>query len=249
MTRALRRRVPAAPPDLLRRGASPPDLVAVPGLGLSVDGWRAPALLLAGRLHVGAAVVALPAHGLPARRDEPLDPVASARRLLARLDGLETGPVVLVGHSASCQVVAEAARRAPDRVRALVLVGPTTDPRAPTWPRLTARWLATARHERLGQVPLLLRDYPHSGLLTFARSMDAARRHALAPVLAELDRPVLLVRGRHDHIAPQRWLDHLAALRPGVGAATLPAGGHMVPITHPHELVEALVPFLREVLD
>ncbi|NMO88440.1 alpha/beta fold hydrolase [Actinomycetospora sp. TBRC 11914] len=245
----LRRRLPGAPPDLLRRGGDPPDVVLVPGLGLSVDGWRAPALLLAGRLRIGTAAVALPAHGLPARPDELLDPVSSACRLLERLDALGAGPVVLVGHSASCQVVAEAARRAPDRVRALVLVGPTTDPRAPTWPRLAARWLATAGHERLGQVPLLLRDYPHSGLLTFARAMDAARRHALAPVLAGLDHPVLAVRGPRDLIAPAAWLDDLAALRPGIGAATLPAGGHMLPLTHPHELAEVLVPFLADRAD
>jgi pimeloyl-ACP methyl ester carboxylesterase len=245
VTHALRRRVPGAPPDLLQRGEGRPQVVAVPGLGLSVDGWRAPALLLASRLRIGAAAVALPAHGVPARRGEPLDPASSARRLLMRLDALGAGPVVLTGHSASCQVVAEAARRAPDRVRALVLVGPTTDPRAPTWPRLAARWLATARHERLGQVPLLLRDYPYSGLGTFARAMDAARRHALEPVLAGLEHPVLAVRGPHDHIAPAPWLDDLAALRPGVGVATLPVGGHMVPVTHPHHLVEALVPFLR----
>jgi pimeloyl-ACP methyl ester carboxylesterase len=201
-------------------------------------------VLLAGRPRRGTTAVALPAYGLPARRDDALDPVASAQRLLARLEGLGSGPVVLAGHSASCQVVAEVARRAPDRVRALVLVGPTTDPRAPTWPRLAARWLATAGHERLGQVPLLLRDYSHSGLLTFARAMDAARRHALAPVLAGLDQPVLVVRGRHDHIAPPDWLDHLAALRSGIDTVSLPAGGHMVPITHPHQLVGAVAPFV-----
>ncbi len=247
MTRALRRRVPGAPADVLLRGDGAPTVVVVPGLGLSVDAWRAPALLLATQLRIGVGVIALPAHGLPARRDEAVDPASSADRLLTRLDALTEGPVVLVGHSASCQLVAEAARREPGRVSSLVLVGPTTDPRAPTWPRLAARWLATARYERIGQVPLLLRDYPHSGLATFARAMDAARRHALAPVLAGLPQPVLAVRGRHDHIAPPGWLEELAALRHGIDAATLPAGGHMVPITHPHELVEVLVPFLAAV--
>lgn len=248
MTRALRRRAPGAPPDLLRRGDDPLSVVVVPGLGLSVDAWRAPALLLAGRLRTGTAVLALPAHGLPARRGELLDPVSSAQRLLARLDEIGAGRVALIGHSASCQVVAETAQRAPGRVTALVLVGPTTDPRAPTWSRLVVRWLGTARHERIGQVPLLLRDYPHSGLLTFARALDAARRHALAPVLAGIDHPVLLVRGHDDRIAPSDWLDRLAALRHRIDAVTLPAGGHMLPLTHPHELVAALAPFLVDVV-
>ena len=244
MSRLLRRRVPWAPPSTWQRGDDPPTVVAVPGLGLSVDGWRGPGLVIAGAPRTGFAAVALPAHGLPARHGEPLDPVTSARRLLARLDDLGAGRVALLGHSASCQVVAEAARREPGRVTALVLVGPTTDPRAPTWPRLAARWLATAAHERLGQVPLLVRDYGHSGLVTFARAMDAARHHPLAPILAGLDQPVLLVRGPHDRIAPQAWHDDLAGRRPGIETVTLPVGGHMVPVTHAHDLATAVMPFL-----
>ena len=42
---------------------------------------------------------------------------------------------VLIGHSSSCQVVAHAGALAPERVTGLLLVGPTTDPRAATWPR------------------------------------------------------------------------------------------------------------------
>lgn len=215
-------------------------MVAVPGNGLSVDGWRAPTRLLG----AGTAVVALPSHGLPARRHDPLDPGANADRLLDRLDALGADRVVLLGHSASCQVVVEAARRAPERVAGLVLVGPTTDPRAATWPRLTARWLATAAHESPAQVTLLARDYTHGGLVTFARAMDRARHHAIGPVLAAGPWPVLVVRGPHDHIAPDHWLARLAALRPGITAVTLPAGAHMVPVTHPHELVAAMRAFV-----
>lgn len=244
MSRPLRRWVPWAPPSTWQRGDTPPTVVAVPGLGLSVEGWRGPGLVISGMRETGFAAVALPAHGLPARHGEPLDPGASAGRLLARLDELGAERVALLGHSASSQVVAEAARREPERVTSLVLVGPTTDPRAPTWPRLAGRWLATAAHERLGQVPLLVRDYGHTGLGTFARAMDAARRRPLAPVLAELDHPVLLVRGPHDRIAPQAWHDDLVARRPGIETVTLPAGGHMVPVTHPHDLAAAVVPFL-----
>ena len=244
MSRALRRRVPWAPPDSWQRGDSPPTVVAVPGLGLSVDGWRGPGVVIAARQRVGFAALALPAYGLPAHHGEPLDPVASARRLLARLDELGADRVTLLGHSASCQLVTEAARLLPERVTALVLVGPTTDPRAPTWPRLAARWLATAAHEPLGQVPLLVRDYAYSGLATFAQAMDAARRHPLAPVLAGLDQPVLLVRGPDDRIAPQAWHDDLVALRPGIGSVTLSTGAHMVPVTHPHELAAGVAPFV-----
>ena len=73
-------------------------------------------------------VALLPGFGERAPRAADLRPAALAEMLLDRWCPPD-GAVVLVGHSASCQIVAEAARRRPDRVAGLVLVGPTTDPR------------------------------------------------------------------------------------------------------------------------
>jgi pimeloyl-ACP methyl ester carboxylesterase len=193
----------------------------------------------------GAVAVALPAFGLPAARGMALDPVAGADRLTDRLEELATRPVVLAGHSASCQVVAEVARRAPDRVAGLVLVGPSTDRRAATWPRLAGRWLRTAAHEPITQVPLLARDYTYSGLVSFARAMDAARGHPLDEVLRSCPVPVLLVRGSADRIAPQSWLDRLATHSADVETATVVGAAHMVPVTHPWELAATLRPFVE----
>jgi pimeloyl-ACP methyl ester carboxylesterase len=214
-------------------------IVGVPGLGLSVG---VPARTL-GRLGpVGSAVVALPGYGEPARRGAPRTPADLAARLLQRLADLDVAPAVLMGHSASCQIVAHAAALAPDRVTALVLVGPTTDPRAAGWAGLARRWLRTAAHERPGQVPWLVRDYTHSGFSAMARAMDAARRDRIDRVLPGLSCPVLVVRGRHDRIAPADWVAELAARAPAGRARTLPAGAHMVPLTHPG----LLAPVLRE---
>lgn len=236
----------ARPPAMRRPRADAGDLavLAVPGLGLSVDGWRAALTLLA---PLDAAAVALPAFGLPASPREPLDPASSAVRLLEHLDALAVTRTVLAGHSASCQIVAEVARRAPERVTGLILVGPTTDPRAATWPRLARRWLATATAEPAGQVPLLARDYTYSGLVSFARAMDAARHHDLEDALAGTSCPVLVLRGAHDHLSPSAWTDRLAG-RPGARSETLGVGAHMVPLTHPRELVSAMRPFLLEAL-
>lgn len=216
-------------------------MVAVPGLGLSVEAWRGPLTLL--RPGGGAVGVALPAFGLPAAPDATLTPGASAACLAARLEVLARGPVVLMGHSASCQVVAELAARAPDRVAGLVLVGPTTDPDAGTWPRLAGRWWRTVCREPLGQVPLLVRDYAYSGMVTFARTMDAARRHRIERALADVACPVLLIRGADDAIAPSTWIDRLAAVCGEVSTATT-AGAHMVPLTHARELAERVRPFV-----
>jgi pimeloyl-ACP methyl ester carboxylesterase len=138
---------------------------------------------------------------------------------------------VLMGHSASCQVAVHVAALVPDRVEGLVLVGPTTDPRAATWPSLVRRWLATARHEPPRQLPTLLRQYRRTGPWTMARAMDAARRDRIERAITAVVCPVLVLRGVHDSIAPADWTARLAT-GSSRRAVTLAAGGHMVPLTH-----------------
>jgi pimeloyl-ACP methyl ester carboxylesterase len=191
---------------------------------------------------VGSTVVALPGFGVRRRPGTMTDPVALAARLL---DILDEAPVVLLGHSASCQIVVEAALQEPARVVGLILVGPATDPRAARWSRLAVRWLRTAVWERPQQVPVLARDYRQTGLLGMGRVMDAARRHRIDHALTTVSCPVLVVRGRHDRIAPADWAVALSELAPQGRTATLSAGAHMVPITHPTALAAQLEAFLR----
>lgn len=231
--------MPSQTPD-----ARPVTLVCVPGLGLEDDAWRPTLGRLAGR---PAEVVTLPGYGERPRRGDDPDPVALGSRLVRERLGGRSG-LVLAGHSASCQVVVEAALAAPDAVLGLVLVGPTTDPRAVSWRALAGRWLRTAAHERPGQVPLLLRSYSRVGLAHMGRTMDAARRHDVRAPLAVLDVPVLVVRGRHDAICPVDWAEDLARIAPPSSRATsLPRGAHMVPVTHGDLTALAVRDFLDRV--
>lgn len=228
-------------PSLLElSGAAGTRIVAVPGLGLSVDISRRTLTRL--QPDIGSVLVALPGFGLPASSAMALDPRALAARLVDELVGLDRSPVVLFGHSASCQIVVEAAVLAPERVSGLILVGPTTDPSASSWPRLAGRWLRSAAWEHPHQVPLLIRDYRHTGPAAMLRAMNAARSAHVERTLAATKCPVLVVRGPQDRIAPRAWTATLAGLTPEGRAITLRAGAHMVPITHP----ELLAPVIRE---
>jgi pimeloyl-ACP methyl ester carboxylesterase len=216
-------------------------LVCVPGLGLETTEWRSVARSLGRLLGTDVVAQALPGYGVRPVAGEDLGPAALGTRLAIDLPHR----TVLVGHSASCQLVARAAAVVPGRVAAVVLVGPTTDPRAASWPRLTARWLRTAVRERPWQVPLLARSYARTGLLWMRRAMEVARHHDIRRDLCRLTAPVLVVRGQHDRISTSDWVGELASLAPaGSAAATLPAGGHMVPITHGDLLAEAIAGWL-----
>jgi pimeloyl-ACP methyl ester carboxylesterase len=226
-------------------------LLLVPGIGLGPEAWQ-PTLD-----HLGdpaaPRVVTLPGYGVPADEHDDLRPAALAERLYPLIDQHREqggGPVALVGHSASCQVVVHAARARPDRVRGLVLVGPTTDPRASTWPRLAARWLATARREDPRQVPALARQYHRTGLGSMRRAMDAARHDRIDVALRTTTCDVLVLRGPHDRICPASWAGELTGgrtSRAGHHAVTLARGGHMVPLTQGAAVAGQLLAFLSRV--
>jgi pimeloyl-ACP methyl ester carboxylesterase len=230
-------------------------LCLIPGLGLGVQAWE-PTLDALDDLGVqvpASRVVLLPGYGERGRGLD-LSPAASAQRLHGALSERATGTVVLVGHSASCQVVARVAAQWPQAVRALVLIGPTTDPRAGGWPRLLGRWLRTAVWEPWWQLPLLLRQYARTGPWTMLRAMDAARRDSIDVSLGAVTCPILIVQGAHDRIAPRSWVDRLASLRggtlpedgkrPPTTVVSLRTGAHMIPLTRPRLVAAEISRFL-----
>jgi pimeloyl-ACP methyl ester carboxylesterase len=84
-------------------------VVFVPGIGLTQDAVRP--TIERGAAHWPASVVRLPGYGDPVPPGTDLRPERLADRLRRALDRDVAGDVVLVGHSASCQIVAEDAAR------------------------------------------------------------------------------------------------------------------------------------------
>ena len=201
-------------------------IVLVPGLGLDA---RSSARV---RERLPATVVHLPGMGLA-------KPVPSLDELAQRLrNALGDGPVVLVGHSQSCQVVAAAA--GDPRVTALVLLGPTTDPRLRRAAALAGRWLRTALREQWWQLPLVVAQWWHTG----PRAMRALWRAAAPDLITERLRgvavPVLVVRGTRDRLCDADWARTVVAAAPDGLLVELPGAAHMTPHTRPAEVAELL---------
>jgi pimeloyl-ACP methyl ester carboxylesterase len=203
-----------------------PRIVLIPGLGLDA---RSSSRV---RERLPATVVHLPGMGL-AKPVPPLDELA--RRLL---DGLGEGPVVLVGHSQGCQVVAAAA--ADPRVRAIVLLGPSTDPRLRTAAGLVGRWLRTALAEPPWQVPLVLAQWWRTGPRAMRALWRAAAPDPIAERLRAVRVPVIVVRGTRDRLCDADWARGLVAAAPDGRLVELPGAAHMTPQTHPDQLAEML---------
>ena len=204
----------------------PPRLVLVPGLGLD---QRSSARL---RARVDADVVVLPGMGLGG-------PVPSLDELADRLRAeLGPGPVVLVGHSQSCQVAVAAA--VDPRVRAVVLLGPTTDPRLRSVHGLVGRWLATAWAEPWWQVPLVLAQWLTTGPRAMAALWRRASPDPVAARVRDVPVPVTVVRGTRDRLCSAPFATAVAAAAPRGRLVTLPGAAHMTVHTHPDAVVALL---------
>jgi pimeloyl-ACP methyl ester carboxylesterase len=201
-------------------------VVLVPGLGLD---RRSSARL---RRLVDADVVLLPGMGRRA-------PVPSVDDLaVALLDRLGEGPVVLVGHSQSCQVVVAAA--GDPRVTGVLLLGPTTDPRLRRRRVLAVRWLRTAVREPVWQVPLVLAQWLGVGPRAMVALWRAAAPDRIDARLTGVAVPVLVVRGTRDALCPHDWAAALAGCAPRGRLVEIPGAAHMTVQTHPAPVVRLL---------
>ncbi|MFF0338987.1 alpha/beta fold hydrolase [Kribbella sp. NPDC004875] len=201
-------------------------VVLVPGLGLGPESYTRTVEHLITPYHL----VTLPGYGEPAGAREDLHPRALAVALGEKIRERS----VLVGHSASCQIVVEAAVRYPELAHAVVLVAPSGDARMSSVDR-AVRWLGSAVPDSPKLLRVVTPQYARTTLPTIARAGEASRQHDLAAVISQVKAPVLIVRGRHDLLSTAEWVDRLATLSHGE-ARTLDTGAHMPIVTNGPEV-------------
>ena len=249
--------------DGLRARTIPIDGTSMHGLhgGPPDDGGRLPVALVHGfgmsgtyllptacRLARARAVLVpdLPGHGRSGTPPLPLDVPGLAAALAAWLDAAGVRRAVLLGNSMGAQVVAEAARQRPGLAAALVLVGPTFDPRHPSVPGLALRVLADVPRERPSLVPIVLRDYLRMGPRRLWREFVAMRAHPMCEALAAARAPTLVVRGAHDPLVSDAWCRSLAAAAGDGDVHVVPGVGHAVNHSAAGPLAERIARFLAE---
>jgi 2-hydroxy-6-oxonona-2,4-dienedioate hydrolase len=120
----------------------------------------------------------------------------------------------LVANSLGCQVVTALAVRRPERVGALVLIGPTVDPERRLARRQLFAGLRDSVREPWSLLALAAYDDVVVGpgaLLATARSALADRIEARLPLI---EQPSLVVRGGRDAFVGREWAERVAALLP-----------------------------------
>lgn len=152
---------------------------------------------------------------------------------------------VLVGHSMGVQFAIEAALREPDRAQHLVLMGPVVD----------------ARHKNIQRQSLalfldgLLRESPSSNWIVFSDYLRCGPRWYLTelPVmmayptekrLADVDIPVLVLRGSRDQVAGPEWSLRLSRAVPQGRLVEIPGVGHVAQHMRPTAVADAIRSFV-----
>jgi pimeloyl-ACP methyl ester carboxylesterase len=216
--------------------ADGPLVVLLPGLGAL--GYLVDTLVACGRW-ARSCLLDVPGFGhRPPRTCSPevSDIAATVSRWLDL--AAEDRSVVLAGHSTAAQAALHVAVARPDRVRALVLLGPTFPPAQRRFLPLARACLGDLPRENLGLVPAVLPYYLRGGA-DLVRMVRSAQRDRPEDVITAVGCPTLLIRGVHDTFAPKEWVDHLTATAPDGWSVTAP-GAHTFPF-HRGELTAELL--------
>ena len=182
----------------------------------------------------------MPGFGSTPRPDGSLGMADFAAVNCEALRAAGIGPAQWVGHSMGCQVVTEMALQAPELVTSVVLLGPTIN-RGERHAVLQGLRLAQdCLRESAAVNWIVFTDYLRAGPLWYLRTLPKMVRHPLEERIGKVLAPVTLVRGARDPIVPARWLQELAAARPGAVAVELPGQPHVCMFTEPARTAELL---------
>jgi pimeloyl-ACP methyl ester carboxylesterase len=132
----------------------------------------------------------------------------------------------VLGNSFGCQVAVELAIRRPDLVAALVLVGPTVDPAAPTATGQALRWLRDLAAEDPQQARIIAADVRDAGPRRILQTLRHSVRHPMPRRLSLVRAPILFLRGEHDPIASPRWIGQARATALDGHAGEVPQAAH-----------------------
>jgi 2-hydroxy-6-oxonona-2,4-dienedioate hydrolase len=221
-----------------------PPFVLVHGLGVSGRYFAPLGVELAREARV--LVPDLPGSGRSAKPPRPLAISGLTGALAAFLDAEGIDRCRVIANSLGCQLAAELALRRPHQVAALALVGPAVDPTAPGAVRELLRLISDAPREPPQLVGIALSEYalfgPRRLVATGYSMLDYRLEHTLPRVFA----PTLVLRGEHDPIAPQRWVEQAAALLPRGRAAVVRGAAHACHFSHPATVAELVLAFFEE---
>ena len=205
-------------------GAGAMTYVLIHGIGVSSRYFRP----LADELSRDALVhsVDLPGHGRVPKPARPLSVPDYARVLWAALDRIGTEAPVLVGHSMGAQIAAEMALTG-RLLAGVVLLGPANYAAERGFWRQALRLGQDSLREPPSVTAVVFTEYAlRCGPSWYLKTTAAMLGHHIEDAIGGIQAPLLIGRGARDPLVPRRWVEELAALRPGAETAEVAGEAH-----------------------
>ncbi len=219
-------------------------LLFLHGLGCSSDAWE-PALACLARMQFNCPVFVpdMPGYGHSPGPREALGMEELADWTVRLMDVLEIKKAHLAGNSMGCQVALAMARRHPQRVGGLVLVGPTAGERyIPLW-RYALGLLLDGCREPLGYTAVLTRMYLEMGVPRYLATTVKMLEDEPIVHAAEVHASCLILRGQFDGIIPDSVARRLAAALPAGEFQRLRGAAHALQFSHSQQFVDIALNF------
>jgi len=223
--------------------AEAPAIIMVHGLVVSSRYMIPTALQLAPYYHIYA--LDLPGFGKSDKPSHVLNIAELADFLADWMQAIGLKQATLLGNSLGCQVIANLALRHPEHISQIMLLGPTTDPRARTAYQLMVRWLLNATREPLSLFPIVIRDYLDAGFRRFVWTFRYMLQDRIEKHLPHVSHPGLVVRGSDDPVAPQRWAEEATRLLPDGQLVVIARATHDITYGSPVQLTRVVRAFLN----
>jgi pimeloyl-ACP methyl ester carboxylesterase len=189
----------------------------------------------------------LPGFGRSGKPSRPLTLAEMADAVAGWLAVCGVRRPCLLGGSFGCQVAVDLCVRYPDLVGALVLVGPTVDPRARTAAGVLRQWLRNSVRESPRMTPLNVADYRDAGVRRVLSAFGESIRDRIEDKLPHVSVPTLVVRGGKDRMVSQSWAEEVTRRLPHGRLRVMPGLPHMVPYKDSRGLARVVSEFLAEV--
>jgi 2-hydroxy-6-oxonona-2,4-dienedioate hydrolase len=169
--------------------------------------------------------------------------LAEALRCWLHIVGIERA--VFVGNSMGCQVLVELADLDSGCMPAAALLGPTMDQTVKSRLSHVVRLLKDQFREPPSLVPLQAFDYLGNGPIRTIITFTKAVKHDMLERASRLQAPCLVLRGEHDEIVSQRWVEELASRLPRASVQTIRGAGHALNYNSAPVIAPLILEFCR----
>jgi pimeloyl-ACP methyl ester carboxylesterase len=210
--------------------------------------------------------------GFGASTHEPIkDPPRHTRDAAALLEALDAAPAVVVGHSMGGVLTLDLVTSRPELVRGIVLIEPPLHMKKhPTMKMMRALIGAQLMRRREGDVaaaerfmrwattmddgtngydltPPEAKELLRGNAPAIMRELDSGTgEHVKNAEIAEISVPAVLLLGGSTLPEYERAAQRIKKALPSLEIVTVPGAGHVLPVTHPQAVVEAVARVSRD---